>query len=45
MSSSKASEKRGGYSGSKAKGPVVVPKSQGADVTPKQSSNSTPQKP
>ena len=43
MSSSKASEKRGGYSGSKAKGPVVVPKSQGANVTPKQSSDGKPQ--
>ena len=34
MSDLKPSEKRGGYSGSAAKGPVKAPKSKGANVTP-----------
>ncbi len=39
MGDLKPSEKRGGYSGSAAKGPVKVPKSQGANVTPKANSS------
>jgi hypothetical protein len=35
MAKSKPVSKRGGYSGSKAKGAVKVPKSQGASVSPK----------
>jgi hypothetical protein len=39
-------EKRGGYYGSKPKGPIKVPTSQGANVTQKPvAKSSTPKKP
>ena len=46
MNNLNPSEKRGGYFGSKPKGPIKVPTSQGANVTQKPAANtSAPKKP